>query len=149
ADESRARGFEPIDYQIAAGCLPLHLRRVRAEFPQHTGYLRADPAAVDGWRRRLAQVGPGLRVGVSWRGGTLRSRGPLRTLELARLEGLFRVAPATFVSLQHGTDGSEVGELQTRFGVRVLHFQEAIDDFDQTAALVSSLDLVISVCNTV
>ena len=35
-----------IDYQTAIGSLPGLFRRQRSDFPQHTGYLRADPARL-------------------------------------------------------------------------------------------------------
>ena len=54
-----------------------------------------------------------------------------------------------FVSLQYGEAVDELTELRARHGVHIEHWQEAIDDYDQTAALVSSLDLVISVCTAV
>ena len=40
---------------------------------------------------------------------------------------------------------TEIDALQRRFGVRVHEWREAIDDYDETAALVAALDLVISV----
>jgi hypothetical protein len=39
--------------------------------------------------------------------------------------------------------------LRSRHGIEVHHWQEAIDDYDETAALVGALDLVVSVCTSV
>jgi hypothetical protein len=39
--------------------------------------------------------------------------------------------------------------MQELSGTRISHYPEAIDDYDETAALVSALDLVISVCTAV
>jgi hypothetical protein len=72
------------DVQVAMGSLPLHLRRNREQFPRHAGYLRADPAKVELWRDRLAQLGDGLKVGISWQGGTVKTRQQVRSVPLLR-----------------------------------------------------------------
>ena len=51
----------------------------------------------------------------------------------------------TFVSLQYGDCVTEIEQVRSRHNVALHHWQEAIDDYDETAALVSALDLVVSV----
>jgi tetratricopeptide (TPR) repeat protein len=140
---------EAIDCEVPSGSLPLHLRRSIGDFPQHQGYLAADPQRVGAWRKRLRAVGPGLKVGISWRGGTHQTRSPLRSIPLSQWEPVFKAADAHFVSLQYGECRDELDELAGRQGIRVTHWQEAIDDHDETAALVNALDLMISVCTAV
>ena len=41
-----------------------------------------------------------------------------------------------------------LAELRARHGIDIPHWQEAIDDYDETAALVSALDLTVSVCTS-
>jgi Flp pilus assembly protein TadD len=137
----------PIDLRIEAGSLPRLLRRRAADFPRHEGYLRADPQKVARWRARLAELGPGLKIGLAWTGGVRRTRRELRSLPLEQLLPLLRVRGAHFVSLQYAPDArDEIDALRIRHGIQVEHWPEAIDDYDQTAALVCALDLVISVC---
>jgi hypothetical protein len=57
--------------------------------------------------------------------------------------------PARFVSLQYGEAGTALAQLAGEHGVHVMHWQLGIDDYDETAALVSALDLTISVCTAV
>ncbi|HVL36745.1 MAG TPA: tetratricopeptide repeat-containing glycosyltransferase family protein [Burkholderiales bacterium] len=137
------------DYEIHAGSLPRYLRPDWASFPRRQAYLRADAAAVERWRLRLASAGPGPFIGFTWRGGTLQSRSPLRSLELVRLEPIFRARQATWVSLQHGVDAEEAPKLGQARGLRLLHFPEAIDELDELAALITALDLVVTACNSV
>jgi ADP-heptose:LPS heptosyltransferase len=54
-----------------------------------------------------------------------------------------------FVNLQYTDVREEMRALQSRHGVSVQHWQEAIDDYDQTAALVSALDGVLTVCTAI
>ncbi len=144
-DTSWLSGMSPIDYQVAIGSLPLHFRRSGADFRRHSGYLTADPVRVENWRRRLAELDPGLKVGISWAGGMLSTRQSLRSTSLSDWLPIFRTEGCRFVSLQYGDRKLEVAALDREHGVTLHHWPQAIDDYDETAALVSALDLVISV----
>ena len=139
-----------IDVQSPVGSLPLHLRPDAAAFPAHRGYLRADPEAVARWRARLAALGPGRAIGLSWRGGTARTRAERRSLSLAELLPVLRAPGIHFVSLQYGPEAAgEVDQFAAESGVRVHHWPEAIAPYGETAALVTALDGVVSVCTAI
>ena len=137
-------GYAP-DYQIHIGSLPGLFRRHAADFPRHGAYLHADPIRIEHWREQLARLGPGRKIGISWRGGAPRTRRTLCTAALAELATLWAQKNIVFVSLQYGDCGDELSEFVTQTGHAVTHWQQALDDYDETAALVSALDLVISV----
>lgn len=139
---------EGVDRQILMGSLPGYFRRRREDFPNHTGYLKADPERIAYWRSRLDALGPGPKIGLSWRGGVASTRRHLRSLELPELLPLLR-QPAGFVSLQYGDCAGELDTLSREYGQTLPHWQDALDDYDETAALVCALDLVISVCTAV
>ncbi len=134
-----------IDCEAPIGSLPLYLRRSVQDFPQHHGYLRADPERIAVWRERLFSLGSGLKIGVSWQGGTHLTRSPLRSIPLSQWLPIFGTGDTCFISLQYGHAAAALDEFASQHGKRVAHWQEAIDDYDETAALVSALDLVISV----
>ena len=139
-----------IDLQVPAGSLPLYLRRDGSSFPAHAGYLRADPLKVARWRDRLRALGPGRAVGISWRGGTPRTRTERRSLPLAELQPLLRETGFHFVSVQYGPDAAaEASQFASQSGIRLHHWQEAIDDYDETAALATALDGIVSVCTSI
>lgn len=140
------RTVGPIDYQVAAGDLPSYLRNGWAEFPRHTGYLKPDPEKVARWRSRLDALGPGLKVGISWRGGTQVTRASVRGIPLSHWLPLLRMPGCRFVSLQYGKAVEELAALGSQAPAPIVHWQDAIDDYDETAALVCALDLVVSVC---
>ena len=137
-----------VDCQIAMGSLPRLWRNRREDFPHHAGYLRAAPERVAYWRARLDALGPGPKIGLSWRGGVAATRRHLRSLALGEFMPLLRL-PARFVSLQYGDCNVELNALYRDHGVILPHWQDAIDDYDETAALVCALDLVVSVCTAV
>ena len=139
-----------IELQAACGTVASRLRRSAASFPAHAGYLRADPERVAYWRARLEALGPGPKMGISWRGGTAQTRLRLRSVTLADWRPVLETPAATFVSLQYQRDAAdEVAAFGRESGIVIHHWQEAIDDYDETAALVCALDGVVSVCTAI
>ncbi len=130
----------PFACAIAAGSLGRLLRRQAGDFPRHAGYLVPDAARVAAWREHLATPAARLRIGLSWRGGTQGTGLTRRSLPPAALEPLLRQRGVHWVSLQHGAF-PDAGS-----GITVP--AQVTQDLDELAALVKSLDLVISVCNT-
>lgn len=148
--ESGARPVQvqTVDRQIPMGSLPGLFRRREEEFPRHAGYLRAAPERVVYWRARLDELGPGPKIGVSWRGGIATTRRHLRSFAPEEFLPVLR-QPARFISLQYGDCNDELSALARGHGVVLPHWQDALDDYDETAALVCALDLVLSVCTAV
>ena len=138
-----------IGLQTAMGSLPRFLRRNYAEFPQHHGYLQADRERVLFWRDRLSRLGPGLKVGISWQGGTLKTRRQVRSLPLPQWLPILRTPAIRFVNLQYTDCSTDLAELEAAAGISISDWQEVRDDYEHAAALVSALDLVISVCTAV
>lgn len=140
----------PVDVRSYAASLPRYLRNSLKDFPDHQGYLKADPERSAYWRERLAGLGDGLKVGISWRGGTVHSFTGKRTLSLDALLPVLSIPGVRWVNLQYGSRAEEIVAFQDSSGIPIADWQEAVDgDYDETAALVSSLDLVISVCTSV
>ena len=137
------------DLQIAAGSLAYRFRRKAEDFPQHQGFLKADPASVAAWQARLAALGSGRKIGLSWQGGVGFTGRKRRSLTLEQLLPILRLPGIQFVNLQYTEVREEMRALESRHGVKVHHWQEAIDDYDQTAALVAALDSVLTVCTAI
>lgn len=148
AADSRLLQSLPIDRQILMGSLPRFWRGRWSDFPQHTGYLRAAPERIAYWRARLDALGSGPKIGLSWRGGVAATRRHLRSIDLEEFLPLLR-KPVKFVSLQYGDCADDLNALCSKHGLSLPHWRDAIDDYDETAALICALDLVISVCTAV
>ena len=140
---------EAVDFQLPAGSLPLVFRARREDFPSHTGYLRADPARVEHWRARLAALGGGRWIGISWRGGIPATGRSRRSIALADLRPLLEVPGTRFVSLQYGAVADELAALERNHAIRVEHLPEVIESSDDTAALICALERTVSVCTAV
>ena len=142
-------GEAAAEVQIPIGSLPALYRRRIEDFPAGHTWLKADPARTTHWHERLAALGPGLKVGVSWRGGAVQTRSALRSMNLSQWLPILQTPDTHFLSLQYTDCRTELNELAASTGITVHHWQEAIDDYDETAALVSALDLLISVPTSV
>lgn len=132
--------------------LPLAFGMRVVTIPNDVPYLHGDPAAVADWRERLVGYG-GRRVGLVWAGN---SRGFLpgapamdrrRSITLAHFAGLATLPDLCLVSLQKGEPASQT--LSPPAGMVIHDWTEELHDFADTAALVSALDLVISVDTSV
>ncbi|HUG76418.1 MAG TPA: tetratricopeptide repeat protein [Burkholderiales bacterium] len=136
--------------QAPIGSLPLRFRTRAQDFPAHRGFLAADPAKVAKWRSRLDALGPGRRIGLSWQGGVGHTGRARRSFTLEALLPVLRLPGVHFVSLQYTPEAkSEAEALRARHGVALHHWQEAIDDYDETAGLVCALDSVLTVCTAI
>ncbi len=156
ADAWWVAGDATPDCKIAAGSVPQYLRTRAGEFPVSGRYLLADPARTAFWKRRLhesvenAAGAGGLNVGIVWRGGLPQTGHTSRSLRLAELLPALKLGNIHFVSLQHDATAAELNEMASEHAVRIRHWPEAHDDFDETAALIMALDLVITVrCSVV
>lgn len=139
-----------IDYFVPLADLPAQFRRRLGDFPAHRGYLQADPARIAHWSGQLPARRTGrLRIGLSWRGGTEGTRSFIRCIAPAQMaEHLAGAVEADWVCLQYGRAADEV-EQARQAGLAPLHYwPESIADLDEFSALIRSLDLVITVCNT-
>jgi len=105
-------------------------------------YLRADPAAVERWARRLAGTGSGLRVGIAWAGNPKHAADSRRSIAAERLAHLTRVPGVRFYSLQVGERAQDLALLPAD---KVLDVSRELTNFAETAAALANLDLVIAV----
>ena len=141
------RALGPVDYFVPIGDLPQQFRRHRSNFPDHHGYLVADQNRVDHWRSLLAQRGGKPKIGVSWRGGTEHTRTAVRTMQVTALSQLTQACNADWVCLQYGDVTDDMAKAR-QAGVDLAYWPESIKDLDEFAALITALDLVVTVCNT-
>ncbi len=97
------------DYQVPIGSLPLHFRRTPEAFPEHRGYLVPDAAKIAAWKARLESLGPGRKIGLSWRGGVGHTGKARRSLTLEQLRPILEDAGRHFVNLQYTDVQAELG----------------------------------------
>lgn len=120
--------------------------------PARIPYLQPDPAHVGQWAQILGAP-LGMRVGLVWAGNPRRFSDQQsqvdrrRSLSLQQLVPLVRCQGVEYVSLQLGDAADEVRS-NPEWGA-LKDVTRDIVDFEDTAALVANLDLVISVDTSV
>jgi len=135
-----------IDFQISAGSIARWFRPSLESFPKRSGYLVPDVGETARWKQRLARLGDGMKVGICWRSGLARGMRSIYYSQLNQWGPILTIPGVQFVNLQYDECGEELREAERLFGVRV-HVPEDLDlrnDQDGLAALIASLDLVIS-----
>ncbi|WP_284421693.1 MULTISPECIES: tetratricopeptide repeat-containing glycosyltransferase family protein [unclassified Bradyrhizobium] len=136
----------PYDMHCPLTSLPLVFQTRLDTIPAEACYLPAPPPArVAAWNARLG-AHDRLRVGLVWSGNPRHPRDRARSMPFRTLAGLLD-ADATFVSLQKDPRAEDRPALLER--TELIDLTADLTDFVETAALVASLDLVITVDTSV
>ena len=147
--ESVSTFDEPLP-QFDAHCPLLSLPRAigtRVEtVPGEVPYLSADADRVVEWRRRLGAHG--FKIGICWQGGTKKT-GLSRSFPPGELRRISSIPGVRLISLQKPDAADPAGPLDSDMPVELPgpDFDAGPDAFLDTAALIESLDLVIT-CDT-
>jgi tetratricopeptide (TPR) repeat protein len=100
------------------------------------------PELTKAWEARLRRDGT-PRVGIVWSGRQTHKHGRHRSIPLRAMLGLLDL-PIELVSLQKEVHGDDQGVLDAH-AADIAHFGPALTDFMETAALVSLMDVVITI----
>ena len=126
--------------------LPCYCRTRMDSIPAAIPYLAADSSRLARWSTLLPATG--TRVGLVWKGNPDFENDADRSLpSLDILFPLWTVPGVSFVSLQKGPGEDEAQ--RARAGFSVLALGHTLENFADTAAVISGLDLVISVDSAV
>lgn len=138
------------DAHIAMASLPRFFRHKDEDFSGEP-YLQPDPDIKQAVRSVLDAHSKGRpKIGIAWSGGTVRTRGYLRKRTLDELLPVLR-QDFLWVSLEYNDPDEEIKEFYDKRKVEISTFPWLTKkglDYDLTAALISELDLVISVPTT-
>ena len=130
-----------IDYQVPLMSLPLIFRSSLETIPSTVPYLNVSAALIEDWGKRLARPDRRLKIGLVWAGNPKHGNDRNRSIDPRHLEILGQLKDVVFYSLQQKPHSAAISGLQS------LSFEGVFDDltFPDTAAIVSNLDLTISV----
>jgi len=143
-DEIVARGSLPPEFDLHCEMmsLPMAMGLQLADLPGPTmPYLAADPQRVEHWRQRLAGL-PRPLVALTWAGRPTHFNDANRSLRLDQLSPLAG-SGCTFVAIQKGPAEAEAKHPPA--GMSVVSLSDEIRDFEDTAAILSVVDLLLSV----
>lgn len=140
---STAGGF---DYHCPLLSLPLAFNTTLSSIPHSNRYLQSDPHKVDFWQR---QLGPrkGLRIGIVWSSTSSFRDDARRSLRLSEFLKAIPENNVELICLQKELKPDDRGTLHSRPDIRFLGDQ--LHDLSDTAALIETMDLVVSTCTSV
>jgi hypothetical protein len=130
-----------IDFYCPLLSLPLAFKTNLTTVPANIPYLRPHDDRLARWRDRFP-VSERLRVGICWAGSKSHLNDRNRSVPLERFAKVLAVPNLDFISVQKEVSESSAGVL-SEYGVYQLG--QEFDDFADTAAVVSLLDLLITV----
>jgi tetratricopeptide (TPR) repeat protein len=142
---ARGDALPDFDVYCPAGSLPRALRTEVSSIPAEIPYLQATDAHIAKWRERIERL-PQPRIAVAWAGSADHVNDRNRSLQLRQLAPLLAL-DAGFVSIQRDVRTVDAEELTRQ--PALTHVDDALADFDDTAAVVTLADLVITVDTSV
>lgn len=128
--------------------LPRFFARSLETVPATVPYLTPSPAKVEAWKARLASD-RNLRVGLVWAGDPHKNHPKRyradrrRSAPLSRLAALGTAPGVTWYSLQKGDAAEQARPGAAPFAI--VDYTEELQSFEDTAALIEALDLVVAV----
>lgn len=128
------------EYWIPMGSLGAFYRTKAEDFPA-TPYLKADPQRRLQWRALFDSMGSKPKIGIAWNGGVPATGKVHRSLRQFDIEPILEF-DADWINLEY-----KKGENPD--WVHLFPHATRTQDYDDTAALVAELDLVISVTTAV
>jgi Tfp pilus assembly protein PilF len=139
-----AQGMPPHDCHLALLSLPHVLGITLETIPSSVPYLAAHSDRVEraGALLPARQKEGELRVGLAWKGSPTHRLDSVRSMDPTALAPLREVAGVRWVSLQKGQRGAPPP-------VPLVDITEELNDFSDTAGLITQLDLVLSVDTSV
>lgn len=130
------------DYWCFVGSLPHRLGIDAAAVTPAAPYLRANPVKRARWRERLARSPAKRRIGLVCSGRPSNSYERRRAIDAAALAPLAQASDVHWLGLQMAPP--HAGAWPADFAIELLCAAE-LGSFDDTAALVAELDLLIAV----
>jgi tetratricopeptide (TPR) repeat protein len=136
---------DEFDLQCPLWSLPLAFGTTLSSIPAITPGLTIDPAQCLQWRQRLNSIrreSDRKIVGLVWSGNANFLHNHRRSTQLQKFAPLADAQGITFVSLQKGPAAAQATAPPP--GLRLIDWTSELNDFADTAALISLLDLVVT-----
>ena len=130
------------DLQLPLMSLPRRFGTALATIPADVPYLRADPVDVRTWSKKLDGKNH-FKIGLVWAGNRRHLNDHNRSCTLEALAPLADVSGIRLYSLQKGE--ATAGIRSASANMELVDLNDELVDFADTAAVITCLDLVITV----
>ncbi len=135
------------DLHVHLMSLPCLLGTIIDTIPAEIPYLTADPSKTALWRTRMISTSDGLRVGIVWAGSPDNKNDRSRSMTLTDFLPLRECPGVVLYSLQKGAAAGQITPFPQ--GYEITDLSRELEDFTDTAAALTALDLLITVDTSV
>lgn len=149
--EVRMENLDHPDHGGATFHLPMmsmagRYRNDLSAFPASGQHLVSDENRVRAWRRRLSELSDRPKIGICWRSLNMSWRKRPQSNALKDWASILGDEKYTFINLQAGDCEDEIAQAREKFGCTIHTFEDldVKNDAEETAALISALDAVVS-----
>jgi hypothetical protein len=126
--------------------LPFALKSSIDTIPKNKAYLSADPNKINFWLNKLGAKNK-IRVGIAWSSTSGFKGDSKRSLKLDEFVDALPSDRFEYICLQKELKDSDKDFFDS-YG-KIKFFGDQINNFDDTAALIECVDLVISTCTSI
>jgi tetratricopeptide (TPR) repeat protein len=132
------------DYQVSLLSLPMAFNTNLGNCLATIPYLRAESDRVEKWQERIGLHG--FKIGICWQGARGGEIDAGRSFPVGLFEAIARIPHVRLISLQKNAGVEQLHDLPKGMTVESLGdaFDNGADAFVDTAAVMESLDLVIT-----
>ena len=139
---ARGQPLPAFDLHCPLLSLPRVFGTTLANLPNIVPYLRPEPALVDEWKRTFGSSDGQVRVGLAWAGNPQFKGDRTRSLNLQQLAPFAAARGVKFYSLQKGPAAEQAKNPPP--GLQLHDLAPELNDFADTAAVMSLMDLIIT-----
>ena len=134
--------------KIYIGCLAKIFRNSFSDFKPNSAYISPKENLKQHFKNKYKHY-KGLRIGIAWKSGNLLE-GNKRSIPLNHLQNILSIPNCNFINLQYGSVQHEIGEFSAETKIDIINDAEVdqMEDLENFIALISSLDLVITIDNS-
>ncbi len=132
------------DYHIPLLSLPFYFGTTIDNIPKETKYIYVTPSLADSWEKELLGKN-NFRVGIVWAGSPTHTNDKNRSCSLEMFLPFLSVPGVDFYSLQKGSASNQANS----FKKQVIDIANKIQTLEDTAAIISNLDLVITIDSSI
>lgn len=138
----RGQQLPKVDFQIPLASLPRVLGTMLDSIPCADRYLWPDQERLANWSDKINRIAGDskMKVGLVW-GGRKPRLNAGRSMTFQQLEPLVKLEQICWFSLQTGDDKEQLQGTD----VQIVDLSDEMHDFADTAAIMASLDLVVSI----
>lgn len=137
---SRGSEIPHFDTHCPIMSLPLAFNTSMDKIPSKVPYLKLREDGLAYWRSRVGN--DGFRIGLAWAGNPAFEKDDVRSVLLSNILQVSKIEGAKYFGLQK--DLREGDQKLLHDNPQIVHLGSEVKDFEETAAIMSSLDLIIS-----